>query len=240
MKVSELFRRLSYGELSNLAISGEGSGHLQVDKHPQIIQYTNDGLLLLYSRFVLRKQHLVIEQLPHITSYRLKKRYAESNTESDAPFKYIKDSADDPFEDDVIKILEVHDDCGNPFPLNDKNRPGSLFTPDPDTLQVPNPQGGWDLGIPLGVIYQARHPKLLDQGDDLLEQEIDLPFFLEGALQAYVGYKVYCHMNGQENQLKSQEYLGSFESTCTDIELKDLVNQTFATSHTKLEQRGFV
>jgi hypothetical protein len=138
----------------------------------------------------------------------------------------------------VLRVVDYF--SGRKLPLNDQEHPCSLFTPKPDEIQVPDPQAGWDQGIPLGVVYQARHPVLLDQGDDLLEQEIDIPFFLEPALQAFIGYKTFSHMNGQENLLKSQEYFQVYENICSKIEDKDLANQTIHTSHSKLEQRGFV
>jgi hypothetical protein len=34
--------------------------------------------------------------------------------------------------------------------------------------------------------------------------------------------------------------MAAYEAICVEIEQRDLVNQTFNTSHTKLEQRGFV
>jgi hypothetical protein len=254
MKISDLFRRLSYGELSNLAISAEGSGTLVETKHAQIIQYANEGLLRLFSRFNLREKHLLIEQVAHITNYHLKVEYVERANvltpvlplaePAEFPplvqFKYIKDRVDDPFEEDVIRILEVHDSLGNKFVLNDHGRPESLFTPQPDVLQVPNPV----VGQALGIKYQARHPILrheaLNEDDDIQDQEIELPFYLEGALQAFIGSKVYSHMATQESLIKSQEYSRTFELICLETEQKDLVNQTFSTSHNKFYQRGFV
>ena len=90
------------------------------------------------------------------------------------------------------------------------------------------------------VTYQARHKPLVDYGDDLLHQEVVIPFFLIGALQSYVAYKVYSHMNGQEHLVKSQEHFAAYEAACTTVENNDLVNDSFTTTHAKLEQRGFV
>lgn len=240
MKISELFRRLSYGELSNLSLAGEGSGFINPDNHPQMIQYTNEALLRLYSRFTLLNKDVLLEQVGHITNYHLIPRYAESSR-SDARYPYIKDLPGEPFTGDVIRILEVFNQLGR-LPLNDMNHALSVFTPTPDTLQVPNPVEG----APLSVMYQARHPVLNDikeptEADSVLtDQEITLPFFLEGALTNFIAYKVYSHMNGADNMVKSQEYNATYETICLDVETRDLVNQTIATSHHKLEQRGFV
>lgn len=236
MKVAELFERLSYGELSNLAISEEGSGSIKEASKPKLILYANDGLLSLFSRYILKERQLILETLQHITNYHFKKKYAEiAGNDLGEPYKYIKDLPNEPFEEDVIKVLEVFDSSGQPRPLNDKENRLSLYTPQPDSLHVPLPVSGQALG----VLYQARHPKLEDKGGNVLDQYIDIPFFLEGALQAYVASKVFSHMEGQDNKITSVEHMTTYESKCAELETKDLINTTHHTSHQKLERRGF-
>ena len=232
MKLKDLLSRLSFAELSNLSIGNEGQGIIKQEDIPKLVAHVNDGLVRIYSRFVLCTKQLLIEQVQHITNYHLTIKYAES-TKADVPWPYIKDAPGNLFTGDVIRILEVHDVMGWEYVLNDKDDPTSLFTPAPQLLQVPNPKAGKYLA----VLYQARHDYI--ENDDL-EQEIVIPFVLEGALQAFVAYKVFSHMNGQENQVKSQEHLNTYDGICTDVEERDLVNATFATSHHKLENRGFL
>lgn len=231
MKVEDLFSRLSYGELSNLSIGNEGRGSIREEDIPKVTAHVNDGLLRIYSRFVLSTKQLLVEQVRHITNYHLIPKFAESSG-SDVEWPYIKDLPDEKFEGDLIRILEVKDDRGT-LPLNDTGNPHSLFTPYPQVLQVPEPRAG----KPLSIEYQARHITL---NNDDLEQEILIPFVLEGALQSFVAYKIFNHMNGQDNQVKSQEHLNTYDGICTDVEARDLVNATTATSHYKLEERGFV
>jgi hypothetical protein len=235
MKVSELLNRLALGELSNLAIAEDPSHMLTEASHAKIILYTNEGLLRLYSRYMLRQNSLILEQVEHITFYHLKPKFAESSGSSE-PFKYIKDLPNEPFTDDVIKVLDVIGEDGVERPLNDQGNPKSVFTPQINQLQVPSPVDGQALSL----VYQARHPVLKDTGDTLKQQEIDLPFPLEGALQVYVAAKVYSHINGQENKQIAQEHLANFDSICVDLESNDLINFTHHTSHDKLINRGFV
>lgn len=237
MRVSELFRRLSFGELSNLAMSSEGSGEILEKDFPKLILYTNDGLLSLFTRFILSEKNLILEEVVNVTNYHLKKQFSESSG-SNEENHYIKDLITEPFQEDVIKIVEVYDSFGQKRSLNDKDDPWSLFTPQPDTLQVPHPIQGKALGI----MYQARHVLLKDRGNnnEILSQDIDLPFYLESALQLFVASKVYTHMNGQENIAKSQEYEAAYNTKCGEVLAKDLVNNSFHTSFTKLEHRGFV
>jgi len=234
MKLNDLFARLSYGAFSNLSIGNSGEGTILESAHAKLVLYTNEALLRIHSRFVLKEKALVLETLEAQTNYPLRKEFAEFSG-SNALYKYIRDSKLNPFEGDVIKILEVFNSDNESLVLNDKDNPRSLFTPQPDVLQVPDPilyQG-------LGVLYQARHSLLTAEGDSYLDQEIVLPFFLEEALQAFIAHKNFIHMNGQDNTLLGQRYMSDFEGMCQDIEARDLVNNTTSTSHSKLERRGF-
>lgn len=231
MKLKELFSRLSYGELSNLAIGMEGAGDIRQEDKMKILSHVNDALLALYSRFILSSKYLLVEQVEHITNYHLIPKYAESQSCVDYP--YIKDMVGDAFTGDLIRILEVHGNNGCEYVLNDKDDCQSLFTPSPQMLQVPNPV----TGMPMHIMYQARHDPIKEV---LPDAYIDIPFVLESALQAYVAHKIFSHMNGQDNMVKSQEHLTTYENRCIEIEAKDLVSTTFATSFHKLHQRGFV
>lgn len=235
MKVEDLFSKLSYGELSNLNIGNEGRGSIQDTAHLKLIGYADEGLLSLYGRFILRESDLIIETRKHITNYHLLEQFAE-NSGSNEPYPYIKDLPGEKFKNDVIKILTVYDMHGNQLPLNDVDNRFSLFTPMPQTLQVPRPLDG--VGYSIG--YQARHLPLVQDPDELLDQEIILPFVLERALQFYIAAKVYSHINGQENQAKSIEHMQSYEGVCIEVQSNDLVSQSFSTSHHKLNDRGFV
>jgi hypothetical protein len=235
MKIHELFKRLSLGALSNLSLTNDGSGEINVNKHAQIIQYTNESLLRLYSRFCLLEKDVLIEMVGHITHYHLRPEFAETTDNPDRRL-YIKDLAGEPFTGDVIKILEVYNSYGQKMPLNDTDLKDSLFTPQHDILQVPNPTHG----VGLGVHYQARHPVLRDDGREYINQDILLPFSLEGALIKHIAYQVYNDMNGQENIIKGQEYLGSYDAICAEVADRDLAHQSISTSHHKLHTRGFV
>ncbi len=239
MLLSELFKRLSYGELSNLAVAQEGIGTIEPAKVPQLVRYTNEGLLRLYSRFMLLVKDVIVEQVAHITNYELRVKNAESS-DSGVTYPFIKDELGIPFTGDVIKILEVHDSFGRALYLNDASQTNTVFTPFPDVLQVPKPIAG----AALGILYQARHPVLVDTTSTavpvILAQNVEIPFVLEAALQAMIAASVYSHMNGQENIGKSQEYLGWSESICLEVEQKDLVSQSNTPKHHKFHQRGFV
>lgn len=230
MKLLDLYERLSFAELSNLAIGMEGAGTIRDEDQRKVLIHTNDGLLQLYSRFILKTKYLLIEEQEHITQYHLIEKFTESQNCVEYP--YIKDMAADRFTGDLIRILEVYDDCGNQFALNDTEDCHSLFTPSPQTLQIPNPR----TGRPKHILYQARHDIILE----ILENTwVEVPFVLEGALQAYIAHKIFSHMNGQENLLKSQDHFTTYERICQEVEAKDLVSTSVSNSSNKLTERGF-
>lgn len=235
MQVSTLFRKLSRAELSNLHISNEGSGQIQTSAIPKLIGYTNDALTTLFSRFMLSEKSVIVEMVAHITQYHLLPKYAESS-ESNEPYHYIKDMMRDRFEGDVVKITEVYDSLGRRRVLNDRDNRLSLFTPTPITLQVPLPIEG----EALGVSYQANHRALREEGDNVLGQYIDIPTIFERPLQSYVAYKVYSHMNTEEQKKIAQEHFNTFESICVQIEEEDHANNSTSSSQDKLDARGFV
>lgn len=230
MKLLDLFARLSFGELSNLAMGMEGAGTIRETDKLKLLSYVNDGLLALHSRFILKEKLLIIEEQEHITHYHLIQKFAES--QACVEFPYIKDMAADPFLGDVIRILQVYDDCGNELVFNDIDNPCSLFTPSPQVLQIPSPV----TGRPKHILYQARHVPIPEV---LATSWVELPFVLEAALQAYVAHKVFSHMNGQDNMLKSQDHLATYESRCMEVEAKDLVMSSLSNSFHKLHHRGF-
>lgn len=238
MNVSELFYNLSVGELSNLAMSGEGSGTIREKDQGKLITYINGAMKALHKRFVLLSKEVLIETVDHITNYHLKRRFALSSNSTEK-YKYIIDLHDNQFQEDVIRILEVTNALKQKLPLNDPGNFLSVFTPAPTTLQVPEPI----TRNALSVIYQAEHVPLQFTGlakDKMLAQTIEIPGFLEAALTNHVAYKVYSHMNGQEQQAKAQEYLVMYENECSEVENNDLMAQSQSVTHSKLNERGFV
>lgn len=234
MLVSELFRSLSEGELSNLSISDEGSGTIIESKRSKILGYADDGLRRLYARFPLKESNLLLLMHEHITHYHLLPRFAVNHVDQtmDEPYRYILDNPMAPFQGDVLKILTVFDSVGNRLPLNDEEHPASVFTPQKNLLQVPRPCED-EL---LSVHYQAMHVRLSGE----LDQNIELPDVLEEALSAYIAYKVFSHMGGQENVAKAQEHLSMFESICTETQSLDSVGVSSSTSNTRFETGGWI
>jgi hypothetical protein len=232
MKLSGLLRQLSFVELANLSLSGEGSGTIVSGKVPQMVAHVNEGLLRLHERFQLRENFLILELVGHITDYRLEAPYALSNETSTVPHRYIIDY-ETPFEDDVIRVTSVKDGWGRDFPLNDEFACGSLFTPQPTVLQVPTPV----TGVPISVTYQASH-KVLGETD--LDQQFSIPKVLEGALRAYVAYLVFTSIGNSDAKDKALANQAKYEEICARVEQDNSLGTSPTSSSSQFERNGWI
>lgn len=234
--LNDLFHDLALGELSNLSMVENDT--IIPQRRPKIVTYANDGLLDLYSTFVLKEKDMIVEMREGVTNYHLLKRYAGSQYDEENPpdrwaMPYIMDSISEPFEEDVIKILSVWNSFGQKMPLNDMERTDSVFNPQSNVLQVPFPIPGQSLALE----YQAKHTKLEHCNCDA---EIELPDVLWRALKAYVASKVFMHMNTQENTAKGQEHTIIYDMICQDVVEKDLVNTSSSTTNSRFAKRGWI
>ena len=236
MNVQELFQQLSYGELSNLSMAQQVPGQISADQQAKVLMAVNDALMRLYSRFVLSEKNIIIELQTGVTNYHLLSRYAESAyiPGGQIRYPYIKDLTEEPFTEDVIRILSVFNNRGDELPLNDVNHPASLFTPQLNVLQVPCPVQGQAIAI----LYQAKPLKLVPE--NYTAQQIPIPDVLEEALKAYVGYKIFATINSQEATAKAADYLGIYENICAEVENKDLISNNTSMTNGRFEIRGWI
>ncbi len=246
MLLSDLFMALSYGELSNLALAGEANGTITTAAQPRIVNYANEALLRLHSRFILKETDILVQMYESMTFYNLIPAYAVNYVPPSGvpsqPIRYIIDNPGEPFIGDIIKILGVFNSLGESLPLNDDAQMFSVFTPQTTVLQVPQPtyRHHFPSSVScehfLSVSYQARHPKLLGE----LQEEVCIPDIILGALTSYIAYKVFSHMNTLDSTAKAQEYLGMYESICSEATEKDLVNSSISTSNQRFHERGWI
>jgi hypothetical protein len=235
MDISDLFADLSYGELSSLALSEEGTGLITDAGKERIIRFANDGLIKLYSRFVLSEKDVLIQMIDGQQTYWLLQKYAQSQAASNPnTTSYIMDMGglDDLFLEDVIKILNVFDSYGRELPLNDEGDPLSVFTPQGNMLQVPTPIGGKLLSI----AYQAKHVPLTLAD---LTQVIVLPDVLVPALRNWIAYRAYGQIKTQESMANAQDHLNQYEACCNEVVSLDLVGTSLSTTNERFERNGW-
>lgn len=230
MQLNDLLTSLSLGVLRNLVVGGSGSGQVPPQHISLVVNAINQGLDAIHTRFIILENEVVVRAYDGLTLYPLKAIYADSNPAL-VPQKYIADTSEKPFLEDVIRISAIYNELGESLLFNSTDPECSLFTPSQTSLQITKPV----TGDSYFVIYQARHKKLGTQ----LDQEIELPIGMHEALEAFVGYKIYSSMNGQEHAAKSAEHFGRYEALCNEAVFNDTLNTSLIGSENKLDQRGF-
>lgn len=234
MIIENLFEKLSYGPYAALHTGAAGSGFIEETARGQVLSHTNDALLILFTKFDLIHKDVMIEMDEITTNYHLDRKFSPHQADSTERRRYILDLPDERFEGDVVKILEVYNTYGFRHPLNDDGNPHSLFTPQKNVLQVPHPIPGQALT----VTYQAKHPKLLNNGD--LEQEILVPEILVEPLVSYIAYKKYTNMATESSTAKAQEHLAMFDRLCNEAIQSDAVQTSYAPTNTRFEKGGYI
>ena len=235
MKLSELFRSLSYGHLSELAISNMGDGGIQYEKIPQVIQKINDALKSYYTRFPLSVKTVTVETVAGLHQYPLQRRFAQTS-DSDEPIKFIKDHPGDPFTGNVLQVLGVSDDRYCPLPLNDNVKDCHWFLNGYDTLSYTDP----DTFETFYIEYKAGHETI-----PLTEQlesdfEIRIPEVLKPAFLCLIAGNIYLTMSIEGALIKARELLNAYEMDCQFHEERNTFNQWSAQSERDIRRNGWV
>lgn len=235
MNLQDFCKKLANGRLSNTSMVVDSGGLIiKVAQRQKVIDAINEGLIRLYTRFILSEKDVVISLRDHITSYRLNSLYSESLYPQDGvEIPYILDLPGEVFSDDVIKVLAVYNHDGCELPLNNSTNVKSVFTPRFDVVQVPEPKTG-EL---MNVVYQAKHI-LLTVADPL--EEITLPDTLYGALEAYVAHLLFADINSDDAKIRSDKQLAKYEQICGDVILTDTISLTNIQSNIKFQNRGWI
>ena len=235
MNLQDFCKKLANGRLSNTSMVVDSGGLIiKVAQRQKVIDAINEGLIRLYTRFILSEKDVVISLRDHITSYRLNSLYSESLYPQDGvEIPYILDLPGEVFSNDVIKVLAVYNHDGCELPLNNSTNVKSVFTPRFDVVQVPEPKTG-EL---MNVVYQAKHI-LLTVADPL--EEITLPDTLYGALEAYVAHLLFADINSDDAKIRSDKQLAKYEQICGDVILTDTISLTNIQSNIKFQNRGWI
>jgi len=233
MLLSEIFEQLSYGELFDTNLSGNDYGGIQLENYPAVISHVNMGLTELYKRFQLEVSQDIIKLYDSIETYILDSKYAQTNLTSPEPIKYILDTVDKPFKNRVLKILNVYDDLGNEYILNNTevnglvinyskssntslpkyiNIKNVVFTPKYNEIQVPVRP----LNSTIYVNYLLDHINIPTTTVDLTSVNINISSAYLEPLTLYVAGRVIGNMSG-ERMNEGNNFLARFENSCKKL-----------------------
>ena len=213
MRLADFLQNIALGELSGSSMVDINSFEILAANLPKVIQSINQGLEYFYSNFVLKQNNITIQLRDGISHYYLDDIYALSN-ESSTYTKYILDTHDKPFTNDVIKILAVNGMNGYEFTLNDPYSISSIFTPEYNCIHVPNSLNEKYLS----VRYQAAHPKIPLTEPLTSNVRINLPSSFNTALQTYVASLIYQNMGGNNVQIANNLF-AKFKTLTEELKL---------------------
>lgn len=228
MKLQAILDQFRFGELAQLSIGGQDVGVFNDKNYGNIVPHVNMGLTALFTRFPIRERNLIIEIQPNKSEYLLDKAFAESNTKSREPVRYIQDTSDDPFENDVIKVEEVYTDTGVAYRINDGSR-HAITTPSTNILKLPKNVPVELKTDTLDVIYRANHPEIV-VGLGYFDPErvnVYLPATYLEALVYFVASRMHNPVGMVNDFNAGNNYYMKYENACREIESKGLyIEQT--------------
>ena len=169
---------------------------------------------------------LFIQLHDEITDYKIHSMYAQSNTESNEPIKWISDLGVSPYTDDLLKIERVYNEVGCEVPLNDPSSCVTVSTPEYNVLQCTYP----DDENTLKIKYRAA-PEYLDPQTASPETVyVPIPFSLLEALLWYVAGRLFSNLNTDGSMGEGNNYTQKFEKSVQDVKIAGLVNIDKATN----------
>jgi len=226
MLLSQIIDSVRYGELQNVYTD---------EMLPQLISFINLGLIQIYSKLPVVEKQVTIQEYPQISLYKLSSLYARHNHLSPVRHKYILDTPDNPFMDDVLFITGVCDEHGFSVPLNDDNHRHSVFIASHDTIQIPNANEN----RAIFVIYRAK-PRYINPTTKKLDIPVELPEYLLEALTAFIGFKAHQAIGGQEGLATSQALYQRFTELINQAITDNIAGDNVMPSNIKLRMRGFI
>lgn len=231
MKIKRIIEHLQLGVLSKINLGGNTEMGITSYNYPTIISAIELGLVELSQYFNLQQREVFIKQEDHIKVYELDVKYAQTNTTSTEPYKYIKDTVDNPFTGDILRIEAVYDELGNELRLNDDSDPDSLYTPSLISVQVPKPNAE----NTISVIYSAGAKELIKTGPNVLEQEIYLPQVLLQAMVMFVASQVVLGKDSLEAKNESMVFERKFKEAVM-LAMNYGANAKDSTANTNVER----
>jgi len=227
MKLDTIFKQLKNGELSQLYAMHYEEGELPKEKKEAILTHINTALTALHKRFFLREDRVVINLQPDQFQYVLDSRFAQSNTRSKEPVKYLNDTGN-PFKDNVIQIEQLLDVNGDEVPLNNEGLMTAIRTPNHKTLVLPpkmvgHPSEGehlLDYSPTLTVVYRGNHPALEERLAMYPEErvEVDLPDVYMEPLLYFIAGRMMSPLGARDGYHPGNNYAAMYERACQQLE----------------------
>lgn len=235
MRLSELLQNLALGELAGSSLVEIGQYQIKQSELPRVITFVNQALEYFYSNFPLKTNDCIIKLQDGITRYYLDSDYAITSIGLNNLPKYLIDSADKPFKDDVLHILDVSSISGISFTINDRYSDINVNTPEYNCVEVLHNLGQEYLKIQ----YQARHPKISINEHLDSNTKIHIPSSYETVLQTYIAVLVFNAMGGSHLQ-ESNALFAKFKTLTEELKLSGIGILNDSVISIKPQLRGWI
>lgn len=238
MTLQDVYDYLLTGELSQVFMGEKDDFDcVSAESLKKLWSSVDLALTALYTRFLLEEKTLTLELTEAQRRYLIDVRYAKSNTDSDAPVKYIAD-LDMPYQSDLLRIEQVFDPEGEEQTLNVENEPCAFMTPNHRTLVVPTDYTEDSVTLH----YRANHPKvernLAESSPDLVE--IELPTTHLQALMYYVAARTVTPVGMTSEFHDGNNYWALYENTCAGLEARNFTVDLERSTANRFKQNGWV
>jgi hypothetical protein len=229
MKLQEIFDQLTTAEFSQISIGGQPAGVINDANMGKVLSALNLGLSAIFKRFTIKMGEVSLKRTANVYLYRLHKDHSVLTSYPLTAPKYLQDTVQAPFMDDVLKIEDVLLDSGLALPLNDASDIYSVLTPSAKILQMPaavvDQIGLNDDRLKTAnfrVRYRADHPRLLLPGSDFAldpaEVELELPYAYLEALLWFVASRANNTIGMGQEFNAGNTYYAKFEAECQKLE----------------------
>lgn len=238
LTLQDIFNHLTSSEMNQMQFTGDidAPKGISPDSYPILIDYLNLGLTALHTRLNLKEREVAVGQLDELSFYILDSKYAASNPAFPELPKYIEDTPENPFQDDLIRIERVFDEVGTELPINDDTNEASVFLPRYNMVQVPYPA----TGNTMFILYRANHVKVPRNITDPSTVEIDIPDYCLEALTAFMVSKAYARSSSVEQQNSAVMFMNKFNISCDELDIRNVLHNNPNDTNTKLEMNGWV
>lgn len=217
-----------------MSLGGAEPGVIDDTNYASVLPHVNLALLALYKRFPLKEGRILVQLTPGKITYPLQSAYAVNNGIVNATPRYLLDTVEVPFADDIFKVEAVYTESGWEMGLNDKSDEFSIVTPSATLLQVP-----WDIAaqieeLPtdlrtttLDVVYRAMHRPLV-VGLGVLDPEtveVELPYSHLEPLLLFIASRINGPIgmtSASTNFNMGNNYAAKYEASCQALEVANL------------------
>jgi len=231
MRLVELLDFLRYSDIRSFNLTQDKSYELKEEAYPVIGACLNRAIRKIHTDFNLRQREVIIQVRQEIDRYYLRSHHAITNDDPGYA-KYLIDTRELPFRDDLVQVLRVRDEYGRDYTINTIGSPHNVMLPEYDCIEVPVDE----TEPALSVIYQA-HCGYIDVTQK--NQEIYIPTYVEEAVQLYLMYLIANTQANQVDQQKAQFLLMRYKDEIIELKNTGIVYSPTQYITTQFEEKGW-